>query len=317
MQSRELVKAALTFHTTPRIPDEFHDVAGVSYLYGKGRASGAAINTQGIRYDEWGTQWVAAEDGVSGEVRQPLIDDWSKLEDYRPPYDVLEQADLRAVNGQCAASDKFIIPMWNGVSYNLFERMQWLRGTQELFMDLALGEPAVLRLRDMVHQYFMEQAALWADTDVDGLHIADDWGTQTSLLLSPAMWREVFRPCYKAYCDLAHAHGKFVVMHSDGYTLPILDDLIDIGVDAINTQIFCMDIDQLAARYHHRLTFWGEIDRQNILPFGSPEDCRQAVHRVADAFCAYGRTGLVGQAFWGKDIPEENLAAVYDAWYHY
>ncbi len=190
MQSRELVKAAMTFRTTPRIPDEMHDVSGVAYTYGPGRTAGVPVGVRGIRYDAWGTEWTAGEDGVCGEVKHYQLDDWGKLEDFRPPYDVLEQADLSKVNGQCAASDKFFIPMWES-SYNLFERMQWLRGTQNLFMDLAEGNPAVLRLRDMVHAFFMEQAAMWADTDVDGLHIADDWGTQTSLLLSPAMWREV------------------------------------------------------------------------------------------------------------------------------
>lgn len=102
-------------------------------------------------------------------------------------------------------------------------------------------------------------------------------------------------------------------MHSDGYTESILEDLIEIGVNAINTQIFCMDMDVLGAKYHHRLAFWGEIDRQNILPHGSADDCRQAVRRVA-AFFRHGRTGVVGQVFWGKDIPEANLTAVYDEW---
>ncbi len=313
LSSRELVRAALDFKPVQTIPTEFHDVTGADFTYGPGRTAGVPVNTKGVRYDEWGTQWVAGEDGVCGEVKQPLLENWEQLEHFKPPYDVLEQADLSRVNAGCAQTDQFVVPMW-WANYNLFERMQHLRGTEQLMMDLAYGEAPLFHLRDMLHDYFMKQAMMWVKTDVDAIHIADDWGSQTSLLISPTLWREFFKPCYKEYCDLAHAYGKYVIMHSDGNISMILGDLAEIGVNAVNTQIFCMDIEKLAAEYHHRIAFWGEIDRQNLLPFGTPEACRRAVRRVADAFFAYGRTGIVGQAYGGKDIPEENLAAVYDEW---
>ena len=313
MTSRELVKAALNFQEVKEIPTERDDVTGPIFTYGKGRTSGVPANCKGKRTDEWGVEWEAYEDGVCGEVKRPLFDDYSFLDTYKPPYDVLEEADLSGVNEFCKKTDKFVMPYW-WANYNIFERMQNLIGTEKCFMDLALDEPELYRLRDMVHEYFMKQAEMWANTDIDGMHIADDWGTQTSLLISPAKWREFFKPCYKEYCDLAHKHGKYVVMHSDGYIKSILGDLAEIGVNAVNAQLFCMDIEELAKEFHHTIAFWGEIDRQKTLPFGTPDDCRKAVRRVADAFFKYGRTGIVGQAFWGKDIPEENLAAVYDEW---
>lgn len=313
MTSRELVKRALNFETCDTIPTERDDVTGPMYVYGKGRTSGVPVNTKGVRTDEWGVEWTASENGVCGEVKSVLIPEWEDLDKFSPPYDVLEQADLSQVAESCKATDKFVMPYW-WANYNLFERLQELRGVEQLFIDLALDEPELYRLRDQVHDYFMKQAELWVHTDIDGMHIADDWGTQTSLLISPAKWREFFMPCYKDYCDLAHKHGKYVVMHSDGYTKDILHDLAKIGVNAINTQIFCMDIEELAKEFNHEIAFWGEIDRQYILPFKTPDDCRRAVHRVANAFFKYGRTGIVGQAFWGKDIPQENLDAVYNEW---
>lgn len=313
MTSRELVKAALDFKETPEIPTEFHDVTGVDFSYGPGRTRGVEVNTKGVRYDEWGTKWEALEDGVCGEVKEPMLESWDQLDAFKPPYDVLEQADLSRVAHWCESTDKFVIPMW-WANYNLFERMQHLRGTAQLMMDLAYGEAEVYRLRDLLHDYFMRQAQLWVKTDVDAIHIADDWGSQTSLLISPAMWREYFKPCYKEYCDLAHAYGKYVVMHSDGCTESILGDLAEIGVNAVNTQIFCMDMEKLAAQFHHKIAFWGEIDRQKLLPFGTPEECRAGVRQVADTFFKYGRTGIVGQAYWAKDIPQVNLDAVYDEW---
>jgi len=313
MTSRELIKRALDFQDCPRIPTERDDVTGADFTYGKGRTSGVPVNAMGTRYDEWGTEWVAIEDGVCGEVKRPMLTDWRDLDGFAPPWDVLENTDLSRVNASCAATDKFVLPMW-WANYNLFERMQMLRGAEQLFMDLAYSEPEVYRLRDMLHEYFMKQAEMWVKTDVDGLHIADDWGSQTALLISPKKWREFYKPCYAQYCALAHKHGKYVIMHSDGYTESILGDLVEIGVNAINTQIFCMDMDKLAEKYHGKLAFWGEIDRQNLLPHGTPEDCRAAVRKVARAFLVYGRTGIVGQTFWGKDIQQENIDAVYDEW---
>ena len=102
------------------------------------------------------------------------------------------------------------------------------------------GERELFRLRDMVHEYFQKQEELWLQAEVDAIHIADDWGTQQSLLISPDMWREYFKPCYREYCEMAHRHGKLVLMHSDGYILDILDDLVEIGVDAVNSQLQCM-----------------------------------------------------------------------------
>ena len=65
-------------------------------------------------------------------------------------------------------------------------------------------------------------------------------------------------------------------MHSDGYIRSIIPDLIEIGINAINSQLFCMPIEELAAEFHHKICFWGEIDRQFIQPFGSVQDMYNA-----------------------------------------
>ncbi|GIX07793.1 MAG: hypothetical protein KatS3mg115_2196 [Candidatus Poribacteria bacterium] len=100
----------------------------------------------------------------------------------------------------------------------------------------------------------------------------DDWGSQTALLISPAQWREFFKPLYADYCRILHAADKFVFFHSDGHIEAIYGDLIEIGVDAINSQLFCMNIERLGRLYRGKVTFWGEIDRQGVLAFGTPQD---------------------------------------------
>lgn len=322
--ARECVRKALDFARVDRIPIENPlggeaqeryptDVAGPRYSFGRGRSRDRDALTR--RYtDVWGCVWEAAEDGVCGEVvESPFREGWSGLDHFQPPWEVLREADLTHVNEDCARLGKFIIPMWNG-GVNLFERMQHLRGTENLLLDLACLDAEVSRLRDMVHDYFLRQLRLWMDTDVDAIHLHDDWGTQHSLLIAPALWRVFFKPLYKDYCDLAHCHGKYVVMHSDGFILDILPDLIEIGVDAINSQLFCMPIELLAERFGGKICFWGEIDRQYLLTRGSTEEIRQAVRRIAKAFLSEKKTGVVGQLFWGKDHKYENMLAAFDEW---
>jgi uroporphyrinogen decarboxylase len=324
MTPRESVRNALCFEDVERIPIENlfagalqakypSDVALPPYRYPQGKSRGE-VNKKGRRMDIWGCLWEAGEDGVCGEVKDsPLWNDWSGLKSFSPPWDVLQGADLSPVNSKCAESDKFIISMWDSMP-NPFERMQHLRGTENLLMDLAYLEPEVYTLRDMIHEYFMKQMNLWVKTDIDAVHLVDDWGSQQSLLISPVIWRSFFKPLYKDYCDLAHAHGKFVLMHSDGYIADIIPDLIEIGVNAINSQLFCMPIEDLAERFAGRICFWGEIDRQRLLTTGTVDEVRQAVRRVAAAFLKHKRTGVVGQCFGGKDHRPENCEAVYDEW---
>lgn len=91
----------------------------------------------------------------------------------------------------------------------------------------------------------------------------DDWGSMHSLLVSPDMWRARFQPLYEDYIRIAHDAGKKVfMMHSDGNITAIYEDLVEMGVDALNSQLFCMDIEELGRRFKGRITFWGEIDRQ-------------------------------------------------------
>src|SRR5690606_30881517 len=190
-----------------------------------------------------------------------------------------------------AATDKFVKA---GTSVRPFERMQFLRGTENLLLDLAWQPAEFRQLLEMLHEFFLRDLEMWAATDVDGISFMDDWGAQSSLLIAPDLWREVFKPLYKDYCDIIKGSGKFVFFHSDGYIADIYPDLIEIGIDAINSQLFCMDIEDLARRYKGKVTFWGEICRQNILPFGTVDDVREAVYRVRRALDD-GRGGVIAQ----------------------
>ena len=332
MTGRERVRRALDFERPDRAPRDLWFLPGVA-MYRcaeldamllrypldlsrapdpsppSSRASGAPHEV-GSYIDGWGCEWVAAEPGVIGEVKNPPLADWSALEDWSPPYDALDNANWDIVKPYCKETDSYVL---SASDIKPFERIQSLRGSQQVFIDLAMGEPEFGELCRQVHEWNLRCAKLWCKTDVDGFSFLDDWGSQSALLIAPEMWREIFKPMYAEYCAIARAHGKRVFMHSDGVTESIIPDLIEIGVDAFNTQIFLMDIEDLAARFKGKLTFWGEIDRQRLLPFGAPEDVRAAVRRVRNALDD-GGGGLIAQCEWGNADPAENIEAVFEAW---
>ena len=280
------------------------------FSYGRAeRASGTPF-IRGSYTDEWDCEWQVGEDGIVGEVKHPPLEDWSALDQLTPPWEVLDDANWDVVNRICAQTDKFVLTPWH---IDPFERMQFLRGTEALLMDLAYGTAEILKLREMVREFNLREIELWCKTEVDAIRIADDWGSQTSLLISPDMWREYFKPLYSEYCQLIRSAGKFVFFHSDGHISSILPELIEMGVNALNAQLFCMDIEELSRKYGGQITFWGELDRQWVLPYGGPQDVREAVHRVRRAFDS-GEGGLIAQLEWGKYVPRENVGAAYEAW---
>jgi uroporphyrinogen decarboxylase len=272
-------------------------------------------NTQGDPYeigtsvDEWGCERLSIHPGIIGEIKKPLIQDLKKdLDKVRPPRELLTITPEK-VNQFYAGTDQFVM---GGCCANPFERMQYLRGSQNLYYDIAEQPQEFFLLRDRVHTFFMELLETWCRTDVDAINLMDDWGAQEKLLISPRMWRQLYKPLYQEYCDLIHSYGKYVFMHSDGHITAIYPDLIEIGVNAINSQLFIMDIEALGAAYGGKITFWGEMDRQHLLAHGTVDEIHQAVRRVHEH--CYHNGGVIAQCEFGPGAKPELVHAVYEAW---
>ena len=100
-------------------------------------------------------------------------------------------------------------------------------------------------------------------------------------------------------------------MHSDGNTLQIIPHLIEIGLDAINAQIFCIGIDKLA-QFKGKITFWGEIDRQHLLPYATQSEIEDAVKKVFNTLWDNG--GCIAQCEFGPGAMPENVYKVFETW---
>jgi uroporphyrinogen decarboxylase len=258
--------------------------------------------------DDWRCIFENRQKGVIGEVKQAAIPNLDDLSMLQLPVENLT-IDVQRINTFCRDTDRFVLA---GCCPRPFERLQFLRTSVNLYIDIAEESPEFYALLSKVHQFYLDELELWAKTDVDGLSFMDDWGSQRSLLISPAQWRKIFKPLYKEYIDLAHAHKKAIFMHSDGFIADILPDLVEIELDAINSQLFIMDIEAIGKQFAGKITFWGEIDRQHILPSENKQLTIQAVKRVKEALWKDG--GCIAQCEFGAGAQPFNVREVFKTW---
>ena len=294
-----------------RWPNDIARPAADVYLPSRRRTGDAY--TRGTYVDEWGCRFSSVHDGVIGEVREPLIAEPGDWKSVLPPYETLPEDRVAAreeVNRACAADDRFVIA---SCCPRPWERYQFIRSTVEAMVDIMSPDRAVRDLIGHIQSFYLSELEFWVTTDVDAIMFMDDWGAQSQLLIPPAIWRDLFKPLYREYCDLASSHGKFVFMHSDGHITEIYDELIEIGVNAINSQLFCMDIGWLADVAKGRVTFWGEIDRQHVLPSGDPQVGRDAVQTVArNLYDSAG--GVIVQFELGAGANADTAIAILEEW---
>ena len=264
--------------------------------------------------DEWGCVFENLHAGIIGEVKEPVIDpedeEWEDLSRVHFPVEWLS-FDTDTVNRFCASENRFVMAACNP---RPFERLQFLRGTAPLYMDLVMRPSGMMHFIKKLHTFYCELVEAWAKTDVDAISFMDDWGSQNSLLINPDTWVELFKPMYKDYINIAHRYGKKAFMHSDGNTLAIYPHLLELGLDAFNSQIFCIGAENLAP-FKGKITFWGEIDRQHILPAGTTEDVDQAVAKIYETLWDQG--GCIAQCEFGPGAKPENVRQVFESWNKY
>lgn len=331
LKSRELVKRTLEFNFPQRVPrqlwslpwaethhggmlskleNDYPDDIISSPCYHKMRpkTSGNPYKI-GEYVDEWGCKFINLQEGVIGEVKEPLIKDeeWLDSDILKIPEELLS-IDEDKINEFCKNTDKFVIA---GACPRPFEQLQFIRGTEQLYIDLMLKPKRMYDVINKMHDFYCKLLTAWAKTDVDALMFMDDWGSQNSLLINPTIWVEVFKPMYNDYITIAHNHGKKIFMHSDGNTLQIIPHLIELGLDAMNTQIFCMGLHNLS-KFKGKITFWGEIDRQCLLPNGTLDEIEKAVVSVKETLWDNG--GCIAQCEFGPAANPYNVYKVFETW---
>jgi uroporphyrinogen decarboxylase len=265
--------------------------------------------------DDWGCLVCAAPDGVGAHPTRPIVTSVDEWRDYvANSMPAIEPTTFAAGIKDCVSSnaDHYVAaPFWR----TFYERMYMLVGFEDLMMEIAThGDLFAAMLADL-RVFTIQGIELIADAGADAVFLADDWGTQDRLQISPAMWREHFRPAYAAMIDTAHAKGLDVWLHSCGNITELIPEWIDIGLDVIaHLQTAALDLPAIAETYRGQITFFGGIDVQFNLVNGDRHSIRREVELLMEQFHAHeGRYIASPSNSIMPETPVENVWALFEA----
>ena len=200
---------------------------------------------------------------------------------------------------------------------------EWMRGLEQFMMDTMLNTALLEYMMDKILEIQMEMTRLLleeVDPYVDVVVIGDDLSHQGGLTYSPDMYRKLFKPRHRAIMRFLKEHAGEevkILYHCCGAAEPLLGDLIELGVDAYNpVQVSAKGMDdtkKLKALYGRDLTFWGGIDTQRVLPFGTPEEVKAEVRRRIEDLSPNGGFVLAAVHNIRPEVKPENICAIYEA----
>lgn len=269
--------------------------------------------------DEWGVTWGHAYGGVGATPVDHPLTAWSELDEF-----IATKVPDSSDGARLAKAARSISEYGRGrytigyIHFLLFERLQAIRGMQNLFLDLYSNEADVRKLADAICGFLIGYVRQWAGMGADAVMMTEDWGTQTGLMISPTMWRDLFKPYYRRVFDEIHSLGMDVIFHSCGQVTEIIEDLIELGLDVIDPiQPGAMDMEEVARRFGGRVSFSGALDLQNLISSSSPAKIKSEVRRAIDTLGKpFGNGFLVGPSnVLTPEAPIENLRALVAACY--
>jgi uroporphyrinogen decarboxylase len=305
-----------------RFPDDVLCIQAYDYAIGHQAPEKEPLNevqilTQGAEWsDEWGTRWGHAYGGIGSTPVANAIPEWSQLDDYlahrmpdpHAPGRLDRAKKVLAVHGD----DKYCVAM---VHLALFERLHCLRGMENTFYDLGAHEAEVQRLLEALCDYYIELIREWGPTNVSGIFMTEDWGSQTGLMISPAMWKKLFRAHYRRIFDEIHRWDKEIFFHSCGNVMRIIPELIDLGVDVLDpVQPTALNIDDVGRCFGGKIAFSGGIDDQRLEDH-TPQQVKDEVRHAVDTLGKpFGNAYVLAPANQiTPTVPFENIEALFEA----
>lgn len=260
---------------------------------------------------EWGFRW-ERRDQTMGQPREPLIREWAELDAFRPPDPDDPARFEEVVPTRKRYGDRYYCA---SLVLSGFTLMSFLRGFSPLLADLAAERERAEELADLVFGFEEAVISRLPGRGFDGVSFYDDWGTQSGLIVSPALWREFFKPRYKRQFDLAHGQGLDVYFHCCGAVAELIPDLIECGVDMLNLgQPNLFDIEELGRRFGGLVCFVMPVSYQTTSISGTREDIFEVV-RSYERHLGRFNGGLIGyiEEYGSIGLSEANYQACIDA----
>jgi len=270
--------------------------------------------------DPWGCKWAFSQDGLQGQVVEHPLSDWRAWRSYRlpdpeegvpqegaptVPWSAIEESVERARE----AGGLVEISMGHGF---FFQRLYYLRGFRNLMRDFVLKPPQIYELVEALESFYLELARRAAELKPDIVSFGDDLGTQTGMPISPRAFREFIFPAYRRIFGYLRGRGVHVYLHTDGKVVEVLDQLAETGVSVLNVQDRVNGIENLRRLLKGRVCIDLDIDRQRLLPFGTPSEVREHVKRAIIELGSR-RGGLMFTAGVYSDAKLENVDALASA----
>ncbi len=267
--------------------------------------------------DAWGCQWRSVIDGIEGVVINHPLSDWEALDDYEPPNPMVEgdrgPVDWAEVHqGIREAKRKGELTTGGLAHGHLFMRLAYLRGFENLMLDMATDEARLQELIGMIVEHSLVIIAQYLEAGVDVMSLPEDLGMQQSSVMGPRMFEKWIAPAYRRLIEPCHKARTLVHVHSDGYIMDIMDQLLACGVDIINPQDLVNGIDTLRDSLKGRVCIDLDIDRQKIVPYGTRQEIHDLIEEEVRKLGS-PQGGLMLMVGFYPPTPPENIDAVCDA----
>jgi len=286
MDSRkDVVIRAMRFGGPERVPvfyiNRDHEQGEVMMYHlslGREPKTDAPTGLFGWSVNEWGYKLESLDDGTMGYPVTPLYRELPGEAGLQMPA-LREQERMAAVPEFAEASgDRYRLASLDLSGFTVYTL---LRGFENSMEDLLAAPEGFAALMDLIMTFECDQMRLAAHHGFDGIHFADDWGTQTGLMISPRLWRRLFKPRYERQFALAHQLGLDVWFHCCGNVTAICSDFHEIGVDVMNlSQPNVVDIEEVGRRLRGEQCFMAPISYQSVSIRGTPEEIFQEARRL-------------------------------------
>jgi hypothetical protein len=271
--------------------------------------------------DAWGCIWETTDDGITGTVTRHPLADWKALQSFTPPdparTNAMTEIDWAAVSNRIAEvksqGKHYVGTLEHG---HTFQRLSYLRGYENLLLDMTDGHANLPHLIQMVESFSMGIVQRYVDLGVAMMRYPEDLGMQRGPMLSPQQFRTYIKPVYEHLMTPARKAGCIVHMHSDGDIRDLVDDLLLSGVDAINLQDLVNGIDWIAASLKGRVCIDVDIDRQQVTRFGNPGQIDNLIRREVETLGS-PEGGLMMIYGLYPTVPLDNVKAIMDAMERY
>jgi uroporphyrinogen decarboxylase len=262
--------------------------------------------------DEWNSGYSTERGGFPLASAQSLKD--IEAHCWPKPEDVDYQELKRRHQGMDPGSATILSLGWQPPFCTLLDLFGMEGAMLAMYENPKCIEAAIAHIESFILGAMKSSMGLCADY-VQFYWCGDDFSTQRGMMISPEQWRRFLKPTYRKMFDLVKSFGLKVWFHSCGTFRPVLPDLVEMGMDVWETvQIHLQGNDpaDLKREFGTAITFFGAVNCQKTLPFGSPEDVRREVRELIRVLGKGGGYICGPDHSVQKNMPAENLLALYD-----